>query len=71
VGDVEREPSAWERFLLSFGDSSAMTKLARRVGFTLPSAWLDRGEMAEIGGILETLKGKRYAAFAHCFCDFR
>jgi protease-4 len=68
---VEREPSAWERFLLSFGDSSAMTKLARRVGFTLPSAWLDRGEMAEIGGILETLKGKRYAAFAHCFCDFR
>jgi protease-4 len=68
---VEREPSAWERFLLSFGDSSAMTKLARRVGFTLPSAWLDRGEIAEIGGILETLKGKRYAAFAHCFCDLR
>jgi protease-4 len=68
---VEREPSAWERFLLSFGDSSAMTKLARRIGFTLPSAWLDRGEIAEIGGILETLKGKRYAAFAHCFCDLR
>ncbi|HVT31922.1 MAG TPA: signal peptide peptidase SppA [Rhodanobacteraceae bacterium] len=68
---VEREPSAWERFLLSFGESSAMTKIARRVGFTLPSAWLDRGEIAEIGGILETLKGKRYAAFAHCFCDLR
>jgi protease-4 len=68
---VEREPSAWERFLLSFGESSAMTKLARSVGFTLPSAWLDRGEIAEIGGILETLKGKRYAAFAHCFCEIR
>jgi protease-4 len=68
---VEREPSAWERFLIGFGESSAMTKLARRVGFTLPSAWLDRGEIAEIGGILQTLKGKRYAAFAHCFCDLR
>jgi hypothetical protein len=31
----------------------------------------DRGEIAEISGILETLKGKRYAAFAHCFCDIR
>jgi len=68
---VEREPSAWERFLLSFGDSSAMTKLARSVGFTLPSGWVDRGEIAEISGLLKSLDGKRYGAFAHCFCELR
>jgi protease-4 len=68
---VEREPSAWERFLLSFGDSSVMTKLARSVGFSLPSGWVDRGEIAEISGILQSLQGKRYAAFAHCFCELR
>jgi protease-4 len=68
---VEREPSAWERFLLSFGDSSAMTKLARSVGFSLPSGFINRGEIAEISGILRTLEGKKYGAFAHCFCELR
>jgi len=68
---VEREPSAWERFIMSFGESQAMVRLARSVGFTLPASWLDRGEIAEISGILETLKGKRYGAFAHCFCEIR
>jgi protease-4 len=68
---VEREPSAWERFLLSFGDSSAMTKLARSVGFRLPSGWVNRSEVAEISGILQSLQGKRYGAFAHCFCELR
>src|SRR4051812_10666862 len=68
---VEREPSTWERFLMSFGESEAMVRLARSVGFTMPTSWLDRGEIAEISGILETLKGKRYGAFAHCFCEMR
>ncbi|HKE49806.1 MAG TPA: signal peptide peptidase SppA [Rhodanobacteraceae bacterium] len=66
---VEHEPSAWERFLLSFGDSQAMVSLARRVGFTLPASWLDRSEIAEIAGLIESLRGKQYGAFAHCFCD--
>ena len=68
---VEREPSAWERFLLSFSDSETMVRLARSVGFTLPSSWLDRSEIGEIAGIVESLRGKRYGAFAHCFCDVR
>ena len=68
---VEREPSAWERFIMSFGESQAMVRLARSVGFTLPVSWLDRSEIAEISGILQTLKGKRYGAFAHCFCEIR
>jgi len=68
---VEREPSTWERFVMSFGESGAMVRLARSVGFTLPGAWLDRSEVAEISGILQTLKGKRYGAFAHCFCEIR
>jgi protease-4 len=68
---VEREPSAWERFIMSFGESQAMVRLARSVGFTLPVSWLDRSEIAEVSGILQTLKGKRYGAFAHCFCEIR
>jgi len=68
---IEREPSAWERFIMSFGESETMVRLARSVGFTLPSSWLDRSEIAEISGIVQTLKGKRYGAFAHCFCEIR
>jgi protease IV len=68
---VEREPSAWERVLLSFGDSEAMAQLARNVGFSLPTSLLDRGEIAEIAGLVESLRGKRYGAFAHCFCELR
>ena len=66
---IEREPSAWERFVLSFGDSETMARVARRIGFTLPSGWIDRAEIAQIGGILESLRGKGYGAFAHCFCE--
>ncbi len=66
---VEREPSAWERFVLSFGDSETMARVARRIGFTLPSGWIDHAEIAQIGGILESLRGKGYGAFAHCFCE--
>jgi len=68
---VEHEPSTWERFLLSFGDSQAMVHFARSAGFTLPTSWLDRGEIAQIAGIVESLRGKRYGAFAHCFCELR
>ncbi len=68
---IEREPSAWERFLLSFGDSETMMRLARTVGFSLPGSWLDRSEVGEIAGIVESLRGKRYGAFAHCFCELR
>jgi protease-4 len=66
---VEREPSTWERFLLSFGDSQTMTRIARAVGFSLPTGWIDRGELAQITGIVESLRDKRYGAFAHCFCE--
>lgn len=68
---VEREPSAWERFLLSFGDSQTVARIARSVGFSLPVGWLDRSEVAQIAGIVESLRGRRYGAFAHCFCDLR
>jgi protease-4 len=68
---VEREPSTWERFLMSFGDSQTMTRIARAVGFSVPPGWIDRGEIAEIAGIVESLQNKRYGAFAHCFCELR
>ncbi|HEY6985061.1 MAG TPA: signal peptide peptidase SppA, partial [Rhodanobacteraceae bacterium] len=68
---IEREPSAWERFLLSFGDSETMMRLARSVGFSWPTSWIDRGEIAEIAGLVDSLRGKPYGTFAHCFCDLR
>ncbi|MGH7291513.1 MAG: S49 family peptidase, partial [Myxococcota bacterium] len=68
---VEHEPSTWERFFLSFGDSQAMIHFARSAGFSLPMSFLDRGEVAEIAGLLESLRGKGYGAFAHCFCELR
>ncbi|HEV7489869.1 MAG TPA: signal peptide peptidase SppA, partial [Rhodanobacteraceae bacterium] len=68
---VEHEPSTWERFVLSFGDSETMLRIARSVGFSVPTGWLDRGEIAEISGIVESMRGKPYGAFAHCFCDLR
>ena len=48
---VEHEPSTWERFLLSFGDSQAMVHFARSLGFSMPGSWLDRGEIAQIAGL--------------------
>ena len=68
---IEHEPSTWERLLLSFGDSEAMAHFARSAGFSLPMSWLDRGEIAQIAGLVESLRGKRYGAFAHCFCELR
>jgi len=68
---VEHEPSAWERLLLSFGDSQAIVHFARSFGFSMPGSWLDRSEIAQIAGLVESLRGKRYGAFAHCFCDLR
>jgi len=52
-------------------DSETILRLARSVGFSVPTGWLDRSEIAEISGIVESLRGKPYGAFAHCFCDLR
>jgi protease-4 len=68
---VEHEPSTWERLLLSFGDSQAIVHFARSFGFSMPGSWLDRSEIAQIAGLVESLRGKRYGAFAHCFCELR
>lgn len=66
---VEREMNTWERLALSFGNSAAMVRLAHGVGFTLPSGLIDSSDLRQAAGVLESLRGKRYGAFAHCFCE--
>lgn len=68
---VERELNAWERFALSLSDSEAMLRLARSAGFTLPAGMFGRAELERVAGIVDSLRGKRYGAFAHCFCELR
>jgi protease-4 len=66
---VERELSTWERVALSFGNSDAMVGFARYTGFRLPAGVFGRQEISQVAGFVESLSGKRYGTFAHCFCD--
>ncbi|HEX7768895.1 MAG TPA: signal peptide peptidase SppA, partial [Dokdonella sp.] len=68
---IERELSPWERLALSFSDSEAMSRLARHAGFTLPRGVFGKAEVERIAAIVDSLRGKRYGAFAHCFCEVR
>ena len=61
--------STWERLALSFGNSDAMVGFARYTGFRLPAGVFDRSEISQVAGFVESLGGKRYGTFAHCFCD--
>ena len=66
---VEREMSTWERVALSFGNSGAMMQLARSVGFVLSPAVFSSSDLQQVSGVIDSLRGKRYGAFAHCFCE--
>ncbi|GAA0725017.1 signal peptide peptidase SppA [Dokdonella soli] len=68
---VERELSTWERLALSFSNSDAMVRVARWAGFTLPAGVFDSADVKQVAGVVESLHGKRYGAFAHCFCELR
>lgn len=71
VSYVERELSAWERLALSFGNSEAVVRVARRAGFALPPGVFDGAEARRLAGVVESLRGRRYGAFAHCLCELR
>ncbi|TCO41422.1 signal peptide peptidase SppA [Dokdonella fugitiva] len=66
---IEREMTTWERLALSFSDSEAMTRIARWTGFRLPAGMFDGAELRQVAATVESLRGKRYGAFAHCFCE--
>ena len=66
---VERGLSTWERVALSFSDSEAMVRVARWTGFRLPAGMFSSSELQQVAATLESLRGKRYGAFAHCFCE--
>jgi len=68
---VEREMSTWERLALSFSNSEGAARLARWTGLRMPRGLLDGAELRQAVATLESLRGKRYGAFAHCFCDLR
>jgi protease-4 len=66
---IEREMTTWERLALSFSDSEAMVRIARWTGFRLPAGMFDGAELRQVAATVESLRGKRYGAFAHCFCE--
>lgn len=68
---VEREMSTWERLALSFSNSNALVRIARYAGFTLPPGMFTNADVSQLAGVVESLRGKRYGAFAQCFCDLR
>ncbi|MDR2013429.1 MAG: signal peptide peptidase SppA [Rhodanobacter sp.] len=65
---VEREMTPWERFALSLGNSDALVRLARYAGFSMPAAAIGSTDAKQITGVLQSLRGKHYGAFVHCFC---
>ena len=68
---VEREMSTWERVALSFSNSNALVRIARYAGFTLPRGMFSNADVRQVAGVVEALRGKRYGAFAQCFCELR
>ena len=66
---VERPMSTWERLAQSVGGSSVLSSLVRQTGLSLPAAVLTSREVGEVAAVTQILNGKRYAAFAHCFCE--
>jgi protease-4 len=68
---VEREMSTWERLALSFSNSDALVRVVRYAGFALPQGMFSDTDMQQVVGLVESLRGKRYGAFAHCFCELQ
>jgi protease-4 len=68
---VEREMSAWERVALSFSNSETLVRIARYAGFALPPGMFSHADVSQVAGVVEALRGKRYGAFAQCFCELR
>ncbi len=68
---IERPMSAWERFALSFSDSQALVRFVRYAGFSLPAGVFGDAQLSQVRGLVDSLRGRRYGAFAHCFCELR
>jgi protease-4 len=68
---VEHEMSAWERVALSFSNSETLVRIARYAGFALPPGMFSHADVSQVAGVVEALRGKRYGAFAQCFCELR
>jgi protease-4 len=68
---IERELSPWERLAISLGNSDAARALARKAGFGLPALVLAPADLRELSGLVDSLRGRPYGAFAHCLCELR
>lgn len=68
---VEQELGTFERLALSFGESHAVARLVRWSGFTLPPGVVGKSELRQFSSVVQSLRNKRFVAFAHCFCDLR
>ena len=68
---VEKELSAWERFVLSMSSSDTLVRGARTLLPQAARVLLDQPEVAGDLKLLGALKGNRIGVFAYCFCDIR
>lgn len=66
---VEREPSLWERIVLNLGNTALAGTFAGATTGLLPPGLVATGELRELAGLLASLRGKRYAVYAHCLCE--
>ncbi|MBC6943515.1 MAG: signal peptide peptidase SppA [Xanthomonadales bacterium] len=66
---IEQPLSPWQRLAITLGGSDATLKLAQWSGLHLPAGALTRSELRELSSIAAVLRGKRYAAYAHCLCE--
>ena len=66
---IEQPLSPWQRLAITLGGSDATLQFARWSGLQLPPGLLGRHEMRELSAIAEVLRGKRFAAWAHCLCE--
>ncbi|ANB18406.1 signal peptide peptidase SppA [Dokdonella koreensis] len=71
VSYVERPLSAWDRLALSLSSSQALAGIASQTGLHWPAALLPAQEMRQAATVLDSLRGRRFGMFAHCFCELR
>ncbi|MCR6700722.1 MAG: signal peptide peptidase SppA [Dokdonella sp.] len=68
---VEPPLSAWDRLALSLSGSEALAGIASGSRLPWSTAWLSTEEVRQAGAVLESMRGRRFGMFAHCFCELR
>src|SRR5262249_16867095 len=71
VNYVEKELSAWERFVVNMS-SDALTRVVAHSSLAdVARAWLGQSELENQFKLLRALDGNKLGVFAYCFCEIR